>query len=333
MAVAPLLGLAHRVLPLDQECRRKERGDDDGREVALQVQHRAPVGHAVDGEGAEAVRGVPVADEAEDREAEGRGAQPEAQRRPDEERRAKIDERRDEPRDHRARAEDIVGGHHEARVEHEQLRQARTPQLERFLPAVAAPREDERRGEQHAEHRRDEGDRPHLAKRAARVHVGETRVEDRHRGHQRPHADEERGDAPNGVHLNARAGEPQESRGHEQRLGGVHRHGRGDLLPGRVQVEADGEGRDQHQAEVGGPTPHGRDEQHAEGDPVRRPDEQGQARLQGQAGRVGGQRVVDDAEGDVGERLPHRNGGREAGDRGRFGAHLHSLIEFYGVRR
>ncbi len=331
--MAPRFGLAHRILPLDQEGRRKERGDNDGREVALQMQHRAPVGYPVDGERAEAVGGVPVADEAEDREAEGRGAQPEAQGCPDEERRAQVDERRSEAGHRGPRAEHVVGSDHEARVEHQQLGQARPAELEGLLPAVAAPREDERRGEQHAEHGRDEGDRPHLAERAARMHVGEARVEDRHRGHERPHADEERGHAANGVHLDARAGEPQEPRGHEQRLGGVHRHGRGDLLPRGVEVEAHGDGRDEHQAEVGGPAPHRRHEKHAEGHPVRRPDEQRQARLQGQARRIGGQGIVDDAEDDVGECLPHGGGGREAGYRGRFGAHIQSLIEFYGVRR
>src|SRR5947208_1010050 len=71
VAVAPFLRHARGVASLAEERRGEERDHDRGGEVGVQVEQLGLVGH-LHGEGTAAVARVPVADEAEHREAERR---------------------------------------------------------------------------------------------------------------------------------------------------------------------------------------------------------------------------------------------------------------------
>jgi len=342
VAIPPGLGLARRFLPFHQQCRREERGHDEGREVSLQVQQRAHVRDAVHGERAQRLAGVPIHDQPEDGQAERRGAQAERERRPDEERRAQVRERGDEVLGAVGRAEHVLGRDDEAHVEREELGPAPARHLERLARAGAVPGEDQRRGEEHPEHRRDERDRPLVAERGVQPRVAQRRVEERHGGDQRHHAHQQRRNATDGVDPHPRAGEAHEARADGEGLGAIERRRGEDRGPRVVAVHARGEARGEDDDEVAPPAPRRHHQQHAEGEPVGGPDEERQAGVERQVRGVGREQVVDGAEGDVSEGLPDRSGPGRGEDRRGLGAHCgatgaggsaHILFGFYGFPR
>jgi hypothetical protein len=272
--------------------------------------------------GPEAVRRLPIDDEAEDRQREGRRAQPEAKRGPDEERRAHVDQGRGESGRRGPVAEDVHRRDDERDVERQRLGQPHARELDRFLHAVAAPREDERRREHHPQHGGDEHHRPLVLEGRVRVEVGKAGVERRHGGHRQHEAHQDRAQSAHRVDLDPGVpGQALQHGGREERLRDVHRHGGRDPLEARLQVETDRDGGERDEREIDGPAAHGNHQQHAERDAVPGPDQRRELRREGQAHRIRGENVVDDAERDVGEELPHCVGIPRTGDRWRLGVH------------
>ena len=149
MPASPGFRFRHGRSALGEERRGEERRDHDDGEVALHVEQQGNLRrdlHAL-----ERGRREPVRHEPEEREADGRLAQAEAKRRPDEEWRAEIGERGNDPTLVGLAREDDVRREDEAHVEGDELGQQRAPEIHESL-APGRPREDEGRGDQHAHH-------------------------------------------------------------------------------------------------------------------------------------------------------------------------------------
>ena len=310
VAPAPLLGLARRLLALHVQRGGEERHDDDREDVELQVEQRPHLAHGVGRSLDDHLARVPVADEPEDREAEGGRAQPEAQRRPDEEGRAQVGKRRDRALALGALRERDPGRDHQAGEEHHQLGHAQPCFHQRLAIAAPAPREDERGDQHHRHEHRNEIQRPPLPQRDTEHQVLVARVRHRHARDQRDHADQERGQALDRVDLHARARQAPQPEGDDQRRQHAHEahreHPGGRRLPHGFDRQR---GEERHR-QVDGPAAHRRDQEHAEGYAMGGPDEHRQVAVQGQTRRSGGEREVNQAERHVGGGLAGRAGVR-----------------------